>query len=203
MIELKELWGEIRTDNDLELLTGKRISANIRSKSKTIIAKLHHKLNVNIWLCVIMSILLASTIPLLPVVMVQVLLTVVFLSYVIAAILIIQEFRMLKRHPEIDTNLLSYLQDHSLSIKAILKYESLIAMLLYPISAIAGFLLGMYLFDPKTNFLNDPLDWGILLVALGVFIPVSHFINRWFNNRSFGRHLTELDAHIEELQRGN
>lgn len=199
MNELKQLWGEISQDEQLDLITSRSIAKNIRLKSASTISVLHRKITSKAWFCLGMSVLLVVAIPFVAVYAVQIMLSTILMAYTIAAILIYQELKIIKSHPDAAINLLAYLKSQIYIIEQILKYEALVALLLFPITGAAGFLLGMYWLEPNTAFLNEPLDWMILLGALIVLMPVCHLATQRINKSSFGDHLKHLMEMVEEM----
>ncbi|MEP2608196.1 MAG: hypothetical protein ABJH57_00080, partial [Cyclobacteriaceae bacterium] len=113
------------------------------------------------------------------------------------------EYRKLQSDVHLDQNIHKALSDCKNQIKSIVKIEEAASLVLFPISASAGFLLGMYLRDPQTGFLNEPMDWYIFLGLMVFFIPLSHLVNKRINNRSLGKHLDDLNQNILELEEGN
>lgn len=202
MYDLKQLWGEIKTDQELELITAKSISKNIRAQSASTLFRIHSKVKGKAWFCLGMSALLVITIPFIAVLAVQIMLSIILVAYGIAGILIHQELKLIQNHPDATTNLLGYIKAQLRIIKKILDYESVVALLLFPVSGAAGFLLGMYWLDSNTQLLNEPQDWLILLGALVVVMPVFHITNGWLNKRAFGAHLMYLEELVEELEMG-
>lgn len=203
MDDLKILWGEIRNDQELELLTHKSITDSIRSQSNGTLSKLKRKVWWRFCFCVLLVAVLTLCIPFVGLASIQILLSVLMSAYLIGSVLLYQEYRFLNGHYELGQNLLGGLKAYRDRIKKVLKFEEIISLILYPISATAGFLVGMYLFDSKTGLLNEPKDWFLLLVPMIVLTPVSYLMNKWINRQSFHEHLLNLKKHIEELEYGS
>ncbi|MFY0600645.1 MAG: hypothetical protein JXR03_13315 [Cyclobacteriaceae bacterium] len=202
MDELKMLWGQIRDDKELELLTQRKISESIRSKSTGTLSKLENKVKKRLYFSLLMVLALALSIPFIALISIQILLSILLAAYLIGGVLIFQEYRYLKQHTAMDQNLLAGIKEYQKRVKDILRFEEIVSLILYPISAVSGFLLGMFLLDPHTELLNEPKDWFLLIVPLIILTPISHFLNRKINNRSFREHLSSLDEDIKELEYG-
>jgi O-antigen ligase len=200
MDKLKELWVKMDQEDSLEQMTDKSIAASIRAKSTSVTAELQMKLLIKMWFCAIFSVVIIVTITFIPVMIVKGLLSVVLLAYLISALLIFRAYKILKKHPEADNNLLIYLKSHLLTIKKVLRYEALFTLILFPISATAGFLFGMYLFEPNTGFLDESRDWTILITTLVICIPLAHFLGKWMNHIAFGSNIHDLQSQIEEME---
>lgn len=201
MDELKKLWGEISTHAELELITEQSIHESIRAQSVSTISRLQQKVKGKAWFCFAMTVLLLIAIPFIGVLAAQLMLSVILIGYAVTSILIYQELKIIQNHPDAATNLLGYMKAQIHTIKKILKYESVVALLLFPISGAAGFLLGMYWLDSNTKFLNNPQDWMILLVALVALMPIFHISTLMLNKRAFGAHLLHLEKLVDELER--
>lgn len=203
MSELKELWGAIRSNAALEILTHSQISAAIKGQSENTLSVLKRKVKWRLLFCIIITIVFGVLIPLSGVAPIQVLLLILMSTYMICSVLIYQEFRLMKDDLEMDNNLLGTLINCRERILRFIQIEEIVSLIIYPISASAGFLLGMYLYDPQTQLLNEPKDWLLLIVPLFVFIPLSHWINKRLNKIAFGSQIEALTDAINELETGS
>ncbi|MEP0366070.1 MAG: hypothetical protein ABJN36_18080 [Cyclobacteriaceae bacterium] len=202
MDELKELWVEIRSNDDLQLLNSKDISDATKAKSGTVISKLRSNVFNRFIFCAIMLTVFLVAIPVISVLSVQILLVILMAAYLIGAMLYFTEHRKLQPEVQLDQNIHKALSDCRNQIQSIIKIEEAASLVLFPVSASAGFLLGMYLKDPQTGFLNEPMDWYIFLGLMVLFVPLSHLLNKRMNNYSFGKHLKDLNQNISELEEG-
>ncbi|MEP2608463.1 MAG: hypothetical protein ABJH57_01450, partial [Cyclobacteriaceae bacterium] len=76
MDELKELWGEIRSNDELQLLTRKDISEAIKAKSGSVISKLRSNVFNRFIFCIAMIAAFLTAIPIISVASVQILLVI-------------------------------------------------------------------------------------------------------------------------------
>lgn len=202
MDELKELWGEIRSNDELRLLTRTDLTEATKAKSGTVISKLRSNVFNRFVFCTAMLTAFLVAIPLISVLSVQVLLVILMAAYLVGAILYLTEYRKLHPEVQLDQNIHKALSDCRNQIQSIIKIEEAASLVLFPVSASAGFLLGMFLKDPQTGFLNEPLDWYIFLGLMVFFVPLSHWVNKRMNHHSFGKHLKDLNQNISELEEG-
>ncbi|WP_258104614.1 hypothetical protein [Marinoscillum sp. MHG1-6] len=202
MNELKELWGEIRSDADLELIASSNISEHIRSQSQSTTALLRQKIGWKLAFSLMVLATILVGVALVQAGAIRILLSIMLGFYLIGSTLIFQEYRLLSKSVDMNQNLLGALQAFHQRISDILKYEELVSMVLYPITATTGFLLGMYLFNPETLMLNETMDWLLLLGSMIVLVPIAYFINKKWNRHTYGAHLDQLKANIKELEMG-
>ncbi|MFT6867912.1 MAG: hypothetical protein ACJA08_002759 [Cyclobacteriaceae bacterium] len=198
MEALKSLWLQSKL-NEKTLFDDKNIVRSIKAKSGNTLTKLKHKIYLRLWFCAAISITTIGFTPFASHVSIQILLSILAITYLIGSIFLYQEYAMLNDDLDLAQDLLSTLEQFKSKIKEIIRFEEIISLLLFPVSATSGFLLGMSIYNPHTSFLNDPWDWFLLLIPMAVLLPLSHFMNRWLNQRSFGHHLETLQRDINEL----
>lgn len=131
----------------------------------------------------------------------QILLLILFAAYVVGSILLYQEYSTLRKGIDMSQDLLSGLLAYVQRVKDVLKYEELISLVMYPISACAGFFFGMKLFDPEAVIMDSQREWVSLVATLIVLTPLAHIITRLANKRSFGKQIKHLEQHISELRK--
>jgi hypothetical protein len=97
---------------------------------------------------------------------------------------------------------LDELKRHHESITAWMKAQQRVALLIYPISAAGGFMLGGVLGSGKTVevFLSKPFVIVALIIAVAILTPAAHYLAKWMCKYSFGKHLDALKENIEALE---
>lgn len=121
--------------------------------------------------------------------------------YVSAFVLFLSQYKKIKAGVPMDEGLLPHLKHYHQFISRILRQEERIALFIYPVALTAGFLLGFTSSATLEEFFNS--RWAIILLAgcWVVLTPLSHMLAKWMNRISFGKYLTELEAHIRELEK--
>ncbi len=199
METLEELWvkAPISAHSLIDDIT---IAKAIRTRSNHTLTQLKRKVYRRLWFCVSLFLISTAFIPFASHLSIQILIAILSTAYLIGSILLFQENKLLKTELDMSQSLLATLILFQTKIHNIIRFEELISLILYPISSVAGFLLGMTLYNPNTQFLNDPFDWIVLLMPLTILVPGSHFFNQWLNRRSFGQYLKALQQDIDELK---
>lgn len=97
---------------------------------------------------------------------------------------------------------LDELKRHHESISIWIKTQQRVALLIYPISAAGGFMLGGVLGSGKSveTFISKPKVMIALVIAVAVLTPAAHYLAKWMANYSFGKHLNALKENIKALE---
>ncbi len=97
---------------------------------------------------------------------------------------------------------LDELKRHYQSITTWMTTQQRIALLIYPVSATGGFMLGGVSGSgkPVAVFMSKPVVWIALIIALAVLVPACWYLSKWMFKYSFGKHLTTLKENIDALE---
>lgn len=100
--------------------------------------------------------------------------------------------------------LLAELKRHHQSIMKWMHVQQKVALFLYPIAAMGGFMLGGVWGSgkPVEVFLSKPIVLVALVICCVVLMILSHYLARWLCKVSFGKHLDALQQMIRELENG-
>lgn len=98
--------------------------------------------------------------------------------------------------------LLAELKRHHQSITAWLNTQQRVALLIYPISAAGGFMLGGALGSgkPVEVFLSKPVILITMFITIIILVPACFYLARWMFKHSFGKHLEALKSNIYDLE---
>ena len=79
-----------------------------------------------------------------------------------------------------------------------------VSLMVYPIAAAGGFIIGGVLGSGKTveAFLYNFRMLGILAITILVLMPISYYAAKWVYNHAYGKHLKKLRLLIDELSDG-
>ncbi|MEQ8470440.1 MAG: hypothetical protein RIC35_04610 [Marinoscillum sp.] len=201
MDELKEVWGSIKNDTeDFTNLTEEEIKANASAKSSGTIEKLRknvkYKLGYAIGFAAVFGTIIPYAFPLAS----QILLTVMFVAYMVGAIFLYQELQILNKGVNMDQDMLHGLIEYRDRIRRVLRYEESTALALYPVSVSGGFFLGMQIVDRDAQIMTQTFHWVALIVTIVLFTIGGNWLAKWMNRRAFGKYLERLDETIGELQ---
>ena len=201
MDELKEAWGSIKSKTEgFANLTEEEIKHTVNTKSTGIIEKLRkgvkYKLGYAIFFTIVFAVIIPFAFPLAS----QILLSILLMAYAIGAILLYQELQILNKGVSMDNDLLTGLQTYRDRIKRVIRYEEIVGLTMYPISATGGFLLGMQLVDREAVIMDKAWQWVTLIVTVLLFTVIGHFAAKKMNERAFGKYLGQLEDNIEMLR---
>jgi hypothetical protein len=198
-MDSNENWGELE-DPEFDKLLNERSLRNLKSKHPLL------TLRKNLMLNIVYSIIVSS--------MIIVAIFTFWIWQVQLALVIVSIFNFwymfqgykLYEHikPNISTenNVLYELETHFNKIGQWIKLSEKIALFIYPISIIGGFLLGGVLGSKKSvdEFLV-PKILQILLVTIIILTPTCHYLTKWMNKIMFSNHLKDLAEKIEDLKK--
>ncbi|MEQ9304896.1 MAG: hypothetical protein RJQ14_13390 [Marinoscillum sp.] len=200
MDELKEAWGSIKSETEgFTHLTEEEIMANISAKSSGTIEKLRKNVKYKLGYAIGFAAVFGGVIPFAFPLASQVLLTVMFVAYLVGAVLLYQELQILKKGLNMDQDIRHGLIEYRDRIKRVLKYEESTALALYPVSVSGGFFLGMQLVDRDAEIMTETFHWVVLILTIVLFTIGGNWLAKWMNRKAFGKYLDGLDETISEL----
>ncbi len=202
MDNLKALWNDLKQDtNQMTDLSKSEIQTTINQKSKGIMKTLRKKVFQKFLYCVFFTVIIAALIPFAGVMASKILLSIMLAAYIIGDILLWQEYLALKQHIDMMSNLLENMVAVRDKIKSVIKYEQLIGLALYPISVVAGLLLGMSVGKENPVIMDKTSDWVVMVVSILIIVPISHWAAKAMNKKAFGKYLDKLENNIIELEK--
>lgn len=104
----------------------------------------------------------------------------------------------------IENSLLAEMEKHYAGINNWMKAQMKVAVLVYPVAAVGGFMIGGMLGSGKSIewFLSKPIVIISLVITIAVLVPLSMWLAKWLFKKSFGKHLKLLKKNIDELRQG-
>ena len=201
MSELKAIWNQLKEDtNQLTDFSSAEIRAIISKKSQGSMEKLANKILNKFILCIILTVAIACYIPFASPLPSQVLLMIMFATYLLGCMLLFQEYRELKKKLDPTLQPLENMKLFYKRVKKVIRYEELISLAIYPISAPAGFMVGMVAASENDSYLTKPSHWIAMIVTMIVVVPLADLLTKWMNRRTFGKYLKRLEQNIHELE---
>lgn len=201
MDDLKQVWQEFKIDtSDLTDFSENEIRISIGKKSNGIMETLKKKVLTKLYFCLFFTLVFAVYTPFANPLPSKILLLILLAAYIIGDILLYQEWKELQTDIEMDQDLRSNMVAFRDRIKKVIKYEELIGLSIYPISATAGFMIGMVAAGDG-SYMDEQKDWIALVVVLIVLTPLAHWLAKSMNRRTFGSYLNKLESNILELEK--
>lgn len=173
---------------------------DLKQHSSSSLAKLKSNAIIKLWLVsfflVLFSVILFfQTEPL-----VICLMSILVVTYLIGLIFSIWGYKLIAKEIEMDQPTVSTLQSIVTKMRKASKFEEYFAILIYPISAIAGFMIGFSLVSPLEKLLNDNTTI-LLMIGFGILItPLAYFLSLKLNKIFLYNYLDELQKIIEEFK---
>jgi hypothetical protein len=107
----------------------------------------------------------------------------------------------------IETNLRTSLERIHHVVSSSIRFQEKAALLIYPISVTAGFLMGLFVGgDGVMDFEKDIRDTTviiILIVAMVILTPSCYYLSHWMYKLSYGKYLDQLKILIDEMKQGD
>jgi hypothetical protein len=77
-----------------------------------------------------------------------------------------------------------------------------IGLLIYPVSAAGGFMLGGFVGSgkPIEEFMSKPAIITILLVVIAILVPLCYILAKWMTKKAFGQYADQLKKNIDALK---
>ncbi len=201
MDELKQAWEEMTSDSkDLTQLSEAEIKGTTSVKSAGVIEKLRSGVKKKLAYAVFFTLAIGGGIPFAFPLASQILLTILFVAYLVGAVLLYQELQILNRGVDMTQDVLHGLTTYRDRIKRVLRYEESTALALYPVSISGGFFLGFQLVDREAQIMTQTIHWVFLVITILLLTIGGHWLARWMNRKAFGQYLNRLDETIKELK---
>lgn len=202
MDELKEAWGELKAKDEeaIKLEIG-QIRTSAHAKSEGVIETLNKKLKQKTWFVWGGIVLFFGFMYFAPNTITVILIAFIIMVYIISGFILTKERQVIKDEVDLTGNLKVTIETYYSKVKRILRYEEQIGLTLYPISASAGFIVGLNAEKDNSDFFDDWKGWAILAVVLLILTPLCHWFAKWMNRVAFGKYLKKLEYTLEELNR--
>ena len=104
-----------------------------------------------------------------------------------------------------NASLLQELESHYAKIKKWMSIQQQVGLLIYPVSAAGGFMIGGSVGAGKsiTEVMQKPAMIIALLIALAILVPLCFYLAKWMNKKAFGKYAEQLKQNIGRLKSEN
>ncbi|MEQ8244299.1 hypothetical protein [Fulvivirga sp.] len=201
MDELKEAWNELKTKSQGLNLEIDQLKTAIHSASIGVVEKLNNRLKSKMYytlggIALFIGLLFAA-----PNTITIVLISIILCAYVIGGLILNKERKLIKEEIDLNNDLKSTLENFHFKVSRVLRYEELVGLTLYPISASAGFIIGLNVDGDIGDFFDTWKGWAIWAAVVTLLTPLCHWLAKWMNRMAFGKYLGQLEKNIEELKK--
>lgn len=198
-MNLQEQWKQMnRPDEDLSSLIQKGVVA---APSKDPLEKIKRNLLINsVWGLVIAAGYVLVLIKF-PVWQVLVCIGIVFLFTLWAVAKTLLLYREIKK-PMPHNTLLQEMERHYQGIQSWMNVQEKAALLIYPVSAAGGFMIGGSLGagKPIDIVMSKPIMLVSLVITIAILVPICIYLAKWLNKKAFGRYAAQLKQNIDNLK---
>jgi hypothetical protein len=201
-MSIQNIWSDInnKQDEDLLLLIQKPQLSKLTSNSP--LEKIKKNLLMNIvWGILICGIYVFIIIHF-QIWQVQVSIAIVLLFSLWALYTAFIQYKKLRTSVSANSSLLSEMKRHCESITTWLQTQQKVALIIYPISAAGGFMLGGVIGSGKLVevFMSKPIVLAAFIATIIILVPACYYLAKWMCNYSFGKHLKALQRNINDLE---
>ena len=198
-MNLEEQWKQMdKGDEDLSSLIQKGVVA---APSKDPLEKIKRNLLINsIWGLVIAAGYVLVLIKF-PAWQVLVCIGIVFLFTLWAVAKALLLYREMKK-PMPHNTLLQEMERHYHGIQSWIHVQEKVALLIYPVSAAGGFMVGGSLGagKPIDVVMSKPSMIVSLVITIAILVPICIYLARWLNKKAFGQYAAQLKQNIDNLK---
>lgn len=102
-------------------------------------------------------------------------------------------------------SLLEEMQRHYTNIQQWITSQKWAGLIIYPVSAAGGFMLGGVAGAQKSvdEIMSKPIMIWALLICMAVLTPLGYWLAKWLSHKAFGQHLKLLKQNIDDLKEKN
>ena len=201
-MSIEKTWGEINEGEDEDLSSLLQPNSLSKRPSNNPLEKIKKNLLINIIWAIVISIGYILIIGFFHIWQVQLSLGVVLAFTLWAAYHAWLQYKKINTMVASSGSLLDELKRHHQSISNWMKVQQQVALIIYPISAAGGFLLGGVLGSgkPVEVFMSKTVVQIALPACIIILTPAAYYLARWMYNYSFGKHLAALQKNINDLE---
>ena len=125
---------------------------------------------------------------------------ILLLAYIVGSFLAIKNYLFFLKMSNLDNNMLSALTNLTSTLRSWMKFSEKLALFLYPIASLGGYMYGFTLVSPLSEIFEDKIVLTSLIVYTVVSTPVYYYLSKWINKKTFAKYLNQLDEYIEAIE---
>lgn len=189
-------------DNEAESLSGADIRAGLSAKVKRRdpVQKLNKRLAWKIFFTILFLPLYFGAVFYVESWLPQLLFIIIIVAHLIGLVFFIRRYQRAKSLQLGENDSRQTLKLYIENIKATLRQEELGGLILYPIAAAGGFFFSLLEKMSLEEALADNRILITLLILMIILTPLSHWLARWMNRKTFGKYLKELEERLRLIE---
>jgi len=201
MEDINKLWQSLKDDNNLPPIDEKQLL--LQSNSLNPLKKLKTNFKINIAFAIAITFGFIALFFYIDGFWVRFFIGLLLTGYFAAIFQTIYLYSkyLIEMHP--DENVYQYLKSLHESISKALKAQEYSALVYYPIAAIAGFLIPIYMSGNMDAFQKDVFIWYVLIALIIILTPLCFLLAKWMNKIAFGNYLKQIKKLIDAMEEEN
>ncbi len=201
-MSINKTWDNINEPQDDDLTSLLKTSRLSKISSHNPLEKIKKNLLINIIWGILICLLYIAALFYFPIWQVQLCIFLVLLFSLWALYTAYLQYKNINTAISPVNPVLDEMKRHYQSITSWMNTQQRVALFIYPVSALGGFMLGGVSGSgkPVTVFMSKPHIWVVLIIALAVLVPACWYLTKWMFRYSFGRHMNALKENIVALE---
>jgi len=199
-MDLKEVWKKLDSDKLSKPVLG---SVHIQNNSKHPVQKLIKLFRITLGFALTFEVGFIYLLIIMPQPIVKVFMVVMIIIYVFFFALNYRILKNIQHSFRLDLNLKSTLQQVYDNTVSTLAFQRKSSIIIYPIAATAGFLLGL---SAETDAALMMQKWQVqiaLLISILILTPASYYLALWMEKVSYRKYLDQLRDLIAQFGEGS
>jgi hypothetical protein len=201
MEDINKLWQSLKDDNNLPPIDEKQLL--LQSNSLNTLKKLKTNFKINIAFALAITFGFIVLFFYIDGFWVRFFIGLLLTGYFAAIFQTIYLYRKYLFESLPDENVYQYLKSLHNSISKALKAQEYSALVYYPIAAIAGFLIPIYMSGNMDAFQKDVFIWYVLIALIIILTPICFLLAKWMNKIAFGNYLKQIKKLIDAMEEEN
>lgn len=199
-MRIEDTWKSL--DEAGEGLSSAEIRAGLSAKGRSMdaVQKLNKRLAWKIFFTVVFTPLYVLALFYVDNWLPQVLFAIILLAHLVGLVFFILRYRKAKELHLGSDNSRATLMLYIENVKATIRQEEIGGLILYPIAAAGGFFLSLLEEMTLEEAMADTRIWVILSIVLVLLTPLSHWLARWMNRKTFNKYLQILEERLRLLE---
>lgn len=199
-MKIEDTWKSL--DEAGEGLSSAEIRAGLSAKGRSMdaVQKLNKRLAWKIFFTVVFTPLYVLALFYVDNWLPQVLFAIILLAHLVGLVFFILRYRKAKELHLGSDNSRATLMRYIENVKATIRQEEIGGLILYPIAAAGGFFLSLLEEMTLEEAMADTRIWVILSIVLVLLTPLSHWLARWMNRKTFNKYLQILEERLRLLE---
>lgn len=196
-MDLKETWKKLELEKLQKPVTG---AVEVRKTSRHPVRKLIIGFQVALGFVIFFGAIFLYLMIVMPQPIVKFFMLLMIIAYIFYFIVNYRVLKKIRSSNRMDLSLLSTLKQVYNNVQSSLAFQRKSSLLIYPVAAAAGFILGLSTHDEAIVLLQKREILISLVVAVIILTPFSYYLAVWMERVSYGKYLKQLHELIAQFE---